>query len=239
MMDWKEAKRRASERGCSGTCTCRECCIDEAAMSTGGPIPAGALPPGGGSPWGRAPSPRRMDLPTDKQLDFIANLCEGRDLGNPQERLGWIAFTYPEFLADEDQSRHEFGPRQASVMIDALKKLPRKGQLERQAFNAAESMRVEVEFEADCLYPDEEDRVFLVQRSRTSGHLYALKVLDDGRTEYVPGAIRRLDASRKLSLDEAKAWGRRTGVCCQCRAKLTNPESVELGIGPVCRTKFA
>lgn len=245
MMDWKEAKRRASERGCPAGCACRECCLDEAAMVIGGPVPERVLLPssGGGLP-SSAPAPRRLDLPTDRQLDFIASLCEGRDLGDATERLSWVAVTYPEFFAEEPQSRHEFGPRQASVMIDALKQLPRRGQAERALANEIESKRVEAEFEEGALYvgPELEEgqpTIYLVQRSKSSGHLYALRVLDDGRTTFDSGAIRRLDAGTRLSLEAAKAWGRRTGVCCQCRRELTNPESIELGIGPYCRKKFA
>lgn len=36
----------------------------------------------------------------------------------------------------------------------------------------------------------------------------------------------------------AKAYGIETGVCCICNATLTNKESIEAGIGPICATKF-
>jgi hypothetical protein len=36
----------------------------------------------------------------------------------------------------------------------------------------------------------------------------------------------------------AKAYGQETGVCCICNATLTNKESIEAGIGPICATKF-
>lgn len=39
-------------------------------------------------------------------------------------------------------------------------------------------------------------------------------------------------------LQYSKAYGRKTGVCGVCHATLTNPESIELGIGPICREKF-
>ncbi len=32
-------------------------------------------------------------------------------------------------------------------------------------------------------------------------------------------------------------FGKKFGTCCLCGRELTNPESVELGIGPVCRAK--
>ena len=42
----------------------------------------------------------------------------------------------------------------------------------------------------------------------------------------------------KNPLDSAVKFGKRTGVCSCCGRELTNPESVELGIGPVCRERF-
>lgn len=41
----------------------------------------------------------------------------------------------------------------------------------------------------------------------------------------------------KLSLEEAKEYGRMSGTCCRCGRRLDVPESVEAGIGPVCGGK--
>lgn len=35
-----------------------------------------------------------------------------------------------------------------------------------------------------------------------------------------------------------RVMGLQTGICCCCGAKLTNAESVELGIGPICRGRW-
>lgn len=37
---------------------------------------------------------------------------------------------------------------------------------------------------------------------------------------------------------EAIAYGRRTGNCCICNRELTNKESIEMGIGPICAEKW-
>ena len=42
----------------------------------------------------------------------------------------------------------------------------------------------------------------------------------------------------KLTREQAEAFGQRTGICAMCGAVLTNPESVERGIGPICAGKF-
>lgn len=56
-------------------------------------------------------------------------------------------------------------------------------------------------------------------------------------------ALRKPQAERVLAriaenpMDALVAYGRRTGVCGVCGRKLTDPESVEQGIGPVCASK--
>lgn len=82
--------------------------------------------------------------------------------------------------------------------------------------------------------------VFRVRVSRNTGNLYAMRYRPEvagkatQRFLYVPGIIRTLSASDRLSLDEAKALGHEFGQCCVCGADLTDPKSVEAGIGPVC-----
>lgn len=74
-------------------------------------------------------------------------------------------------------------------------------------------------------------RVIRVQMSKPKGNPYAV-ALDAART-YLGGG-RLLAGAVRLSVEEAKVYGRETGTCCVCGAHLENPESVALGIGPVC-----
>lgn len=49
------------------------------------------------------------------------------------------------------------------------------------------------------------------------------------------------DALRTIAADPlgaAIAYGRKTGTCSCCGRTLTNAESIELGIGPICRDKY-
>lgn len=50
--------------------------------------------------------------------------------------------------------------------------------------------------------------------------------------------LRKITAEMKMTLDEAIKFGAVYGVCCVCSATLTNEDSIEAGIGPVCATKF-
>lgn len=59
-------------------------------------------------------------------------------------------------------------------------------------------------------------------------------------------AVRECGAEREAQVvevasqpaDAAIAYGRRTGSCACCGRELTDPESIERGIGPICATKF-
>ena len=86
------------------------------------------------------------------------------------------------------------------------------------------------------------ETIYKVQRAvHGSGNLYAKKLVqygDEWTFEFEPGAIRRLSEATKLTLEEAKAFGALYGTCCVCGRTLTNEESIEAGIGPICSSKF-
>jgi hypothetical protein len=83
-----------------------------------------------------------------------------------------------------------------------------------------------------------------------SGNLYAKRLeveeaLDaDGQTvargrfEYAPGVIRDLRPEHRMTLEQAKQFGALYGVCCRCGRTLTNEDSIEAAMGPICRGKF-
>lgn len=87
--------------------------------------------------------------------------------------------------------------------------------------------------------------IYKVQWNQTKTALYAkeLKVSGEGHDaevwfDYAPGAIRKLSPSNKMSLEEAKEFGALYGTCCVCGRTLTNEDSIEAGIGPICASKF-
>lgn len=76
--------------------------------------------------------------------------------------------------------------------------------------------------------------IYRVQASRETGNLYAKRLdLIDGFV-YEQGAIRKITASDRMTLEQAKFFGVETGFCCVCGIFLTDPKSVANGIGPVC-----
>lgn len=48
----------------------------------------------------------------------------------------------------------------------------------------------------------------------------------------------RLQAIAANPMEEAVLYGKQTGVCCCCGRELTDPQSVEAGIGPICASKW-
>jgi hypothetical protein len=84
--------------------------------------------------------------------------------------------------------------------------------------------------------------VFKAQRSKTSGRVYALRLVVDGDAgsfQYDPGAIRGLRPEHRMSIEQAREFGHEFGVCCVCGATLTDPKSIEAGIGPICAGRVA
>lgn len=60
-----------------------------------------------------------------------------------------------------------------------------------------------------------------------------------GEWEYAPSFKAVLTDDHRMTLDEAKAFILRYGICARCGRKLKAAESVERGIGPVCAKYFS
>lgn len=58
-----------------------------------------------------------------------------------------------------------------------------------------------------------------------------------GKYVYAKGMVYRLRPDQRMTLDEAREWGRKQIRCVRCGTPLSRPESREAGIGPVCATK--
>jgi hypothetical protein len=83
------------------------------------------------------------------------------------------------------------------------------------------------------------DHVYNVARSRSSQRLYARRLVLVGygrraRWLYERGAYFNLTDEMSLTVEQAARLGHLHGVCMICGRTLTDPESVERGIGPVC-----
>jgi hypothetical protein len=69
-----------------------------------------------------------------------------------------------------------------------------------------------------------------------NGFLVARTIVDNKKGEYL-GKAGLKGLGEKLTLEEIKELGRVTGRCMICSKELTDPVSIEMGIGPVCLAK--
>ena len=85
------------------------------------------------------------------------------------------------------------------------------------------------------------DAVYKVRTSKT-GNRYATVLVKRGNRgawDYQPGAIKHLTAEHAITVEQAAEYGHLHGFCAICGKTLTDPASVERGIGPVCAKKIA
>lgn len=79
--------------------------------------------------------------------------------------------------------------------------------------------------------------VYVVVENKAKTNAYAKRMnLATGRWEYAPGVVKRL--TDRLTIEQAAALGHLHGRCVCCGAELSDPESVERGIGPVCAKRL-
>lgn len=95
--------------------------------------------------------------------------------------------------------------------------------------------------------------IFNVKFNKAKTNLYAQRLVElpnvDRLTEsgdvvhieftYAPGVVQRLKPHHKMSIERARELTIRYGRCLACGRRLKNAESVERGIGPVCRKSFS
>jgi hypothetical protein len=151
---------------------------------------------------------------SEKQIDFLQKLMAER--GQDTSDVDWS----------------KMDKALASKTIDTLLKTPVQ--------KSAKVTQARVELEAGIYRV--EDTIYKVQKAvHGSGDMYAKVLVVDGpgeaRFEFAAGAIRNIRPEHRMTLDEAKQFGHVYGVCCQCGATLTDENSIEAGIGPVCARK--
>lgn len=147
---------------------------------------------------------------TEKQLTYIRSMVN--DKYTEDERTPYIEFLDTAAISSV----------RASEIITHLKSLP--------------DLHADVEvgmYRVDGV-------VYKVQMSQgyygVAGRLYAKRLTDDGFV-MAPGAIRKIRVSHRMTLEEAKEYGRIYNVCCVCGRVLTDEKSMAEGIGPRCSGK--
>lgn len=121
--------------------------------------------------------------------------------------------------------------REISRMIDGLMTAPRKA-----------SATVKTERPAPGFYICD-GQIIKVQENQARTGVYAKLLVPSGTAKrgswiYQPGLIDQLKGAKPATLKLMALYGQGTGTCGICGAELTNAESIERGIGPICASKF-
>jgi hypothetical protein len=120
---------------------------------------------------------------------------------------------------------------QASELITVLKTQPRKIDAGRDNGTMTPGVYRATDGTLYRVYPARADRSRLLAK-------IVIRTAYGVEFEYAGAASRFVNASQRLSREEAAAFGRETGWCVVCGTELTDPDSIAAGIGPVCATKF-
>lgn len=90
-----------------------------------------------------------------------------------------------------------------------------------------------------------EGKTYVIVVAKTGNHyakMWTKPEYEGGKSkwEYAPGAAAKIAsaAPAPMTLTEVKAWGHEHGHCIKCGAVLSDPFSVENGLGPVCIKSF-
>lgn len=167
---------------------------------------------------------------TDAQLVTLKRMISERDITAIQAAVD---------AARQSAMAGTFSLQDASHLFDLVKAQPRKApeaELNRPAPLAPGVYRGSVTGEGS---PSKLYRVYPARA--TDRPLLAKEIIHEAeliRFEYVGAARRFVDPSGRLTLEEAKEFGHQYGICVMCGARLTDPESVAAGIGPICAGKI-
>lgn len=167
-------------------------------------------------------------------LDFIANSYARNYTGD---------FSY---MVDMHNALHRWGDLSAAQSKGVLNCMLaqvrfRNRKQERQQQLAQQTPRGELE---DGMYL-RDGIIYKVQHAvHGSGKQYAKQLVrdeddaTDWHFEYAVGMVYKLGPSMKMSLEQAKEFGALYGTCCVCGRTLTDENSIEAGIGPICASRF-
>lgn len=158
-----------------------------------------------------------MDSTTPKQTDFDKVIDY---LRAHHTRNSFYASLFQQF-----ERKGTLSEKQIACVMNAILK-------DAQTARASVSVVTEV-----GMYRTSDGDVFRVKQSK-SGNLYAMRfdptAPKSERFVYEAGSIFRISASDRMTLAEASAIGAQCGICVVCGAELSDPKSIERGIGPVC-----
>jgi Family of unknown function (DUF6011) len=168
---------------------------------------------------------RTVSMATDKQIAYI-NALRAK-LGRSPLHAGTVRKSEASMMIEDLKA--DIGNEEGQREWDATHRRTYDGPLVSAA-QRTQDMR-----QLDSGMYALDGKIYRVQLNRAGTQWYAKELTASG-LEYA-GKVRGLTADHRMTLDDAKAYGRETGQCCCCGALLTDPKSVAAGIGPICGGK--
>lgn len=168
---------------------------------------------------------------TPRQLAYVTDLLADRDLTTEtrpkfQDRITQLA---------TEEARATLTREAASALIEYLLTLPKVTRRPAVKPEEVPAGRYAVEVNDTLAFI----KVERPEEGRWAGYTFVTRQLSDDfvRVSRQQAAV-LLEAVRAAGFEEAMTrYGRELGVCGECGRTLTNEESREAGIGPVCRAK--
>lgn len=182
---------------------------------------------------------------TEKQLSFIESLLKQSDLqykpgiGTLNRRTASQAIN--DLKSGAALSSPDYVPTGGFEEIDipGLGTVPVKREAKASAFDP--------ETLEDGFYMMDDKVYKVIVAVHGSGRKYAKQLDDKGRWQMSPGSVRLLRPENKMTLDQALEVAKHVatdvngalyGRCFRCGRELTDEDSIERFMGPVCAAKF-
>lgn len=160
---------------------------------------------------------------TEKQIGYLIRLLSERieDPAVALEHIKWV-------------NEHRLSKGLASAKISEYEKKPSF----RRAFQISDNTEAQEDVEVGLYLVD--GVAYKVKRAvYGSGFLYACR-WDEDSTSFVKetGAVRKIRASHRMTLEQASPYGLAMSACAHCGRPLTDENSIALGLGPICAAKY-
>lgn len=176
---------------------------------------------------------KTLPCATDSQMWLVRKLIAERDILSLLEA--------DRSLVRRVEAGHAISKRDASHLIDELKATALGQSVSDNGFSRRRSASGDDWTRDDAGVYLHDGTVYRVYYGQNSERMLVKKMVGERGNhswEYLGLAARFVNRDWRVSLEEAKAWGRLTETCIRCGADLDVPESVERGIGPKCAKAF-
>ena len=173
---------------------------------------------------------------------FLERLLADVDQGNilSQNAIDAGLRVVAKFQASRKERDKEREKKSGDVGVERINKLfetAMENGLKRPMFRTERLIIKLAKHHPDTLYVCDN----AVEDRERGGAAYVGKIVNgrfEARREAEPDTLKLLVRIAKNPLKAAVEYGRSTGICCCCGRELTDPVSVENGIGPICQGKW-